>query len=1045
MKRTLVLFVALVTLLSMAAVGSAQEIDRPERALPDHVADLKLDNPVSASGVTAADKIDLGLFGAEGRVRVSIRLTGDPVAAVAATGARADLQKIQLRAVLDQQAQFTTALRGQGGTVLGSAQVALNTVFAEVDASALQALAANPNVASISRVKDFEIDLSETVPYIGATAVQTLGFDGTGVTVAVLDSGIDYIHANLGGSGDPAEYAANDPTIVEVGTFPTAKVIGGHDFVGAAWLGSGGPAESPDPDPLDDGPGGGHGTHVADIIGGLGGVAPGVGLYAVKVCSSVSTACSGIALIQGMDFALDPNMDGAVDDHVDVINMSLGSDYGQAFDDDLSQAVEAATRVGVLTVASAGNGADKPYVVGTPSATSSALSVAQTNVPSAVQPLLEITAPAAIVGQYPAVFQDWSVPLETTGKIEGFVQYADGAGGNLNGCAPFAPGSLAGKIVLVDRGACNFTLKISNISQAGGLAGIIGLIAPGDPFNGGDGGDRPIDIPGFMVSQAISNALKSGLPNTYVVFDPANGIPLIQHMVGSSSRGPSMITNLIKPEIGAPGASVSAIYGTGTGTGPFGGTSGAAPMVSGSAALLVQAYPGRSPAEIKAVLMNTAETDIMNMAAFFGGGLAPISRIGGGEVRVDEALTSEAAAWETRTLSGALSFGFIDVWGTKRFTKRVTITNYSDAEITYAIASDFRFADDEASGAVTLKHPAKIKVPAHGSRTFRVSLTIDGSLLPTNNMNSGANGANPAALTLNEYDGYLTFTSSEGSLHMPWHVLPRQAAREIAGPMTFAAGMATVDLNNIGAGWAQNDAYTLIATSPDIPSGPAGGQAPVPDIEAVGVTTYPVMDYCDAGLSFVWAFAITSHERQSHLLPVSYWLYLDTNMDGTDDYLVTTADAAGPWGVSDGRQLTWTIDLATGAADAWFYAEHATNTANTSLWLCGEQIGMNGADMAYFGAGTNVGLDVYAADIYYGGPGDLVSDLVVTPYGEGYYGVPSDVAPLSAGSLTAYDFGLWPGNTPELGILLFSNGDRGAGLRGGATKGTESILLLPTP
>ena len=60
---------------------------------------------------------------------------------------------------------------------------------------------------------------------------------------------------------------------------------------------------------------------------------------------------------------------------------------------------------------------------------------------------------------------------------------------------------------------------------------------------------------------------------------------------------------------------------------------------------------------------------------------------------------------------------------------------------------------------------------------------------------------------------------------------------------------------------------------------------------------------------------------------MSYQLFLDIDLDGVDDYMVTNADPSGPWGVSDGRQLTWTIDLATGAADAWFYAEHATNTA----------------------------------------------------------------------------------------------------------------------
>ncbi len=65
-----------------------------------------------------------------------------------------------------------------------------------------------------------------------------------------------------------------------------------------------------------------------------------------------------------------------------------------------------------------------------------------------------------------------------------------------------------------------------------------------------------------MISQADSETLKSGLEAGVTVrFDPAEGIPLVGHMVGSSSRGPTMLTNLVKPEIGAPGASVSAIAG----------------------------------------------------------------------------------------------------------------------------------------------------------------------------------------------------------------------------------------------------------------------------------------------------------------------------------------------------------------------------------------------------------------------------------------------------------------------------------------------------
>ncbi len=646
LRKFLKLSFAFILIISLSAPAFAQQDVPPDRMsdreLPDQITDLKLDTPLQLEGFPL-DTLSAGLVGAQGDQRVIIRLVADSGAEAYDKGL--DTVKAEKGAKTQQDA-FIKSVRALDPNmrVVTQVQTVLNAVFVEVDASILPQLAQDPRVVRIAPVANYEMSLFETVPYIGASAVQALGFDGKGIKVAVLDSGIDYTHAALGGSGNPADFAANNPDIIEKGTFPTAKVVAGYDFVGSNWPNT---PELPDPDPLDAGPGGGHGTHVAHIIGGFGGVAPGVALYAVKVCSSITTGCSGIALIQGMDYAADPNGDGKYKDRVDLINMSLGSDYGQPYDDDLSAAVNNATKLGILTVASAGNGSDKPYVAGTPASAATALSVAQTSVPSAFLPLMQVTAPASIVGQYPAIFQPWSAPL--TAAIQAPVQYGNGANGNLNGCAAFTPGSLAGKIVLVDRGACNFTLKIKNIGDGGGLIGIIGLIAPGDPFEGGDGGERPITIPGYMISQANANKLKSGLPNTVVRFDPAVGIPLAGTIVGSSSRGPQHEdTTLIKPEIGAPGASVSAIYGTGTVQGPFGGTSGAAPMVTGSAALLLQAFGGTKatpqgtppgiaighglkPIEVKALLMNNAETNIINDA--LTDALTPISRIGGGEVR----------------------------------------------------------------------------------------------------------------------------------------------------------------------------------------------------------------------------------------------------------------------------------------------------------------------------------------------------------------------------------------------------------------------------
>ncbi len=97
----------------------------------------------------------------------------------------------------------------------------------------------------------------------------------------------------------------------------------------------------------------------------------------------------------------------------------------------------------------------------------------------------------------------------------------------------------------------------------------------------------------------------------------------------------------IKPEIGAPGASVSAQVATGDGETAFGGTSGATPMVAGAAALLIEAYPDRAPEQIKAMLMNSAETEIFTNPALSPGELAPITRIAAGELRVDRAFAVE--------------------------------------------------------------------------------------------------------------------------------------------------------------------------------------------------------------------------------------------------------------------------------------------------------------------------------------------------------------------------------------------------------------------
>lgn len=1049
-----------IILVASLALASTANVFAQSGDVPTAVSDLLLSTPVEGNAGLSSD-----LVGAEGRVQVVVRLSGAPAGQL--TGA--SNQRAQAANNTAQQDAVIASLQAidASAVVLGRTRVALNAVIVEMEGTKLGQLASDLRIAAINPVVNYELDLSETVPYIGATApVQAQGSGGAGIKVAVLDSGIDYTHAAFGGAGTVAAYQAaygtstTDPkTTTRDGLFPTARVVEGYDFVGEVWPNG---ALIPDEDPIDCGvsglvtPGlcaGGHGTHVADIIGGSGGVAPNVSLYAVKVCSAVSTSCSGTAILQGIDYAIDPDGNGDTSDRVHIINMSLGAPYGHNYDHPFSLSIQTATNAGTLTVASAGNSADKPYITGTPAGAREALSVAQTEVPSARIQGLQITAPASIAGTIGGIFQPWSTPL--VGSVSGPVQFGNGAGGNTLGCTPFPAGSLTGKIVLVDRGTCGFSNKIANINAGGALAGIIGLIAPGDPFSGGfTAGTPAITMPGYMILQSDANKIKSQLvAGVSMTISDANQPSLVGTVVGSSSRGPAigqafygnsiMYGQIIKPEIGAPGASVSAVAGSGVGVEAFGGTSGAAPMVAGSAALLRAAHPFLSPLEVKAVLMNNAETNIFNKPALFGGGLAPISRIGGGEVRVDRAITHKAAAWEQTNRWGALAFGFVDVTGTSTLQRTVVVRNYSNKSITYNIASNFRFADDAATGAVTVSAPASINVPANGSRTFRVTLTIDGSKLRPWGLNLGSTGGDAATLTTFEYDGYVTLTNATANtINLPWHVIPRRAAR-ISGPTSISVG-GTASYSNNGAATAAVDSYALVGSNPfNQATGFFGAGNPVVTLKNVGVRTFNGAGVCPGG-TFIWQFAVNAYQRTS--TPEAAYqarINLDVNRDGVYDFQVRNADFTLNQ-LTDGRNLAWVVNLRTGAANALFFTTHTANTANMVLTICGSQLADAGAGIAVPALGQLINARAASYDNYFTGlEMSFIDGMVLAPAGEKYAATIADIPAGGSSNLSVSATGFGVG-TSQTGVLLMLDGQRGSTFNGNPD-GREAIAVTVNP
>jgi len=710
--KRMVASLAFILALTMGTTVFAADISR--LAIPTGPVTQIAPDRLSLRQALSPSKIDPSLAGAQGTVEVWVKLSSPSVAAVNGDNAKtrgAFLSKEQRNAhkeSLDRgHDDLAAAARSLGGQELGRVTQAHNAIAVSIDASRLAELAARPGVEQIRPVIHYELMLSETVPYIGAAAAQAAGKDGTGARVAVFDSGIDYTHRNLGGPGTIEAYDTAVATYPNP-YFPSAKVVGGYDFTGSAW--PSGP-RTEDPNPIDDGAGGGHGTHVADIIGGRSldglhkGVAPGAQLYAVKVCSSVSSSCNGVALLKAVDFALDPKGDGTFDS-VDVINLSLGSNYGMK-EDDLSEALNRASAAGIVVVAAAGNAANRPYIVSSPSIGPPVISVAQTQVPSAKAYPLIVNIPASIAGTYANTETVEWAPV--SGTVTGDVAFV-GRGcpaGSIGAGSPEDAylASPAGKVALIDRGACSVSLKVDRAAKAGATAVLIGLVAAGDAVSFSFGGGDTF-VPTLVIIRTYANFIKANIAAPVnVTISAANSIPLVGSMVGSSARGPSISYQTIKPEIGAPGASVSAVYGTGTKEIGFGGTSGATPMIAGSAAILIGANPKLEPAQVKALLMNSAETQIFHSQALAPGKLAPITRIGAGEVRVNKALAARSAAWVEKDQSAAISFGYRATGRTTEIEREVRVENYDKKAKTFQISSAFRVPAKGATGAVEIRTP----------------------------------------------------------------------------------------------------------------------------------------------------------------------------------------------------------------------------------------------------------------------------------------------------------------------------------------------------
>jgi len=535
-------------------------------------------------------------------------------------------------------------------------------VSVAADPKAIGVITRLPGVEAVYPVVSFEIpetgaispDLATAIAMTGADKAQSeLGYTGAGVKVAIMDTGVDYDHSDLGGDGTQRTNSS---------VFPTARVTHGYDFVGDAYNANpADPAYNPTPSPdayPDDC--NGHGTHVAGIVGANGeatGVAPDVtfGAYRVFGCAGSTTADIMLAA-----------MERALDDGMDVLNMSIGSAFMTWPQYPTAVGSDALVDAGMVVVASIGNsGANGVYSAGAPGVGNKVIGVASFD--NSHVSALSFDAPGRSGIAYLPIASTEDPP--TSGTTPDVVWVG-------RGCNSDAYlGDPSGKVALIERGVCTFAEKYNKAVAAGAVDVIIHNNVPGLFAGGGVVGVAGISAVG--ISQADGLYLR-GLTGPFGVTWTSNRVNAANPSGGRASSFTSfgLTAELkLKPNLGAPGGLIRSTWPLENGAyAILSGTSMSSPHVAGAVALLLQAKPGTSAADVKTLFQNSADPVAFPTTTAFRD---VVHRQGAGMLDVDDSILAT-----TTVTPSEISVG--EGTGT---TTTLTITNNGSSTETYTLGS----------------------------------------------------------------------------------------------------------------------------------------------------------------------------------------------------------------------------------------------------------------------------------------------------------------------------------------------------------------------
>ena len=674
-----------------------------------------------------------------------VQLKGDPISTNPSTkpahGRKIDFKGQPVRsyrAQLNQKRnEFKQWLRANAprAKVTGEYDISLNAVAVQLNGTPLATIAAAPMVQSAEYNALYHPTLSESYKIINAsdawTAAGGRATAGAGIKIGDIDSGIDETHPFFDPTGfsyppgfpkcDAADSASHHED--QDCNYVSEKVIVAKVFYNKAHN------QGLDAQAIQD-----HGTHTAGIAAGvtgktavvngvniddMSGIAPGAWLGNYNVFPG------GVLNARSEDIL--NAVDAAIEDGMDVLNLSLGGAY-HGNNDLLAIGLDNAVDAGVVVAVAAGNSGPGQGTLESPGRARKIITVGgSTNQHFVGQPFTYPAGGGTTVGAAVGDFDP--LPADTFDLFDT----------HSNGCASVDPGA-SGKLAIIDRGTCTFSQKVANAKAAGAVAVLIINNVAGDPIAMARTAGFDDDIPAVMISKTDGAALRAANP------PDASAVATFQEFItpanadiayGSSSQGPTLVDFAVKPDIASVAVNVlssitcvdkpAGCPGDGSGWAFFTGTSMATPHIAGGAAVLLQLHPAWSPAQIKSALVNRADLVVKDAVT----GTHDVGPTLQGAGREDLSAAADATTWMDPV---SASFGRVTHGHSN--SVNITLHNPTGTNQTFAVSkrkfTPSTFGDTVPliwnAGTITtgddrITVPASVMVPANGSTTLTVTVT----------------------------------------------------------------------------------------------------------------------------------------------------------------------------------------------------------------------------------------------------------------------------------------------------------------------------------